>query len=69
MSGHILVNGQTVAHRVATVADLLRDMGIDTKSGGVAVALNRRIVPRSRWSEQKISSEDQVEIVRAVKGG
>jgi sulfur carrier protein len=69
MSGHIRVNGETVAHRAATVTDLLREMGIEVDRGGVAVALNRRIVPRSRWPEQEIAPDDQLEIVRAVKGG
>jgi len=36
---------------------------------GVAVAVNREIVPRSRWSEAHLCEGDRVEILEAAKGG
>ena len=36
---------------------------------GVAVAVNREIVPRSRWSEALLAEGDRVEILEAAKGG
>jgi sulfur carrier protein len=37
--------------------------------GGVAVAVNGRVVPRSRWAEAVVRAGDAVEIVHAVQGG
>lgn len=36
---------------------------------GVAVAVNREIVPRSRWGEARLSEGDRVEILEAAQGG
>ena len=36
---------------------------------GVAVAVNREIVPRSRWSEAHLREGDTVEILEAAQGG
>lgn len=39
------------------------------RSDGVAVAVNRRVVPRSHWDSHCLSGGDQVEIIQAVGGG
>ena len=36
---------------------------------GVAVAVNREIVPRSRWSQAHLAEGDRVEILEAAQGG
>ena len=36
---------------------------------GVAVAVNREIVPRSRWGQALLSDGDRVEILEAAQGG
>lgn len=36
---------------------------------GVAVAVNDRVVPRSRWRSTHVVLGDRVEIVSAVQGG
>ncbi len=36
---------------------------------GVAVAVNREIVPRSRWGESRLTEGDRVEILEAAQGG
>lgn len=35
----------------------------------VAVAVNREVVPRQRWAEQRLQARDKVDIVRAIGGG
>jgi sulfur carrier protein len=50
-----------------SVEALLKQLGTDT--GGVAVAVNDRVVRRSLWSEHKLLDGDRIEIVRAVQGG
>lgn len=36
---------------------------------GVAVAVNREIVPRSRWYKAQLVEGDRVEILEAAQGG
>ena len=50
-----------------TVADLLRDLGIDGRK--VAVERNLEIVPRSTLGEVRVEDGDDYEIVHFVGGG
>ena len=50
-----------------TVAQLLQTLGFD--SVGVAVAVDRQVVPRGRYSEHTLDEGDEVELIRAVGGG
>lgn len=64
----IVVNGENRAARPgATVADLLRELGLET--GRVAVERNLEILPRAQWQEQCIERGDRYEIVHFVGGG
>jgi len=51
----------------ATIADLVRDMGLEGKR--IAVEKNGAIVPRSRYAEATLAAGDRIEIVGAVGGG
>lgn len=60
----VVVNGETL--------DVPADSTVGTlapNQRGVAVAVNREIVPRSRWSEAPLAEGDRVEILEAAKGG
>lgn len=50
-----------------TVADLLSELQL--RREGVAVAINRRVVPRSQHGERVLEDGDQVEVITAVGGG
>lgn len=64
----IVVNGDARATKPGdTVADLLREMGLDT--GRVAIERNLEILPRPKWSETRIETGDRYEIVQFVGGG
>jgi thiamine biosynthesis protein ThiS len=64
----ILVNGESrAANPGATVADLLRELGL--VSGRVAVERNYEILPRAVWTETEIQPGDRYEIVHFVGGG
>lgn len=63
-----LINGKPMNLSAgATVADLLRELGLADKR--VAVELNGEILPRSRHAEQRIATGDSLEIVHAIGGG
>jgi len=51
-----------------TLADLLSILGLDAP-GGIAIAVNERIVPRASFASHRLAAGDAVEIVRAVSGG
>jgi len=50
-----------------TVADLLSELKLPC--GGIAVAVNGKIVARDAQTAQPISEGDCVEIIRAIGGG
>ncbi len=68
MSPSATVNGDACALEPGTtVADLVAARHPSPR--GVAVALNREVVPRSAWSDTVVAAGDAVEIVSAAAGG
>src|SRR5229473_4967234 len=62
------VNGETrSAQAGASVADLLRELGLD--GGRVAIERNLEILPRSQWAQTLVEHGDRYEIVQFVGGG
>ena len=57
-------------HSVAenlNVQDLIASLDLANKS--LAVAINREVVPRSKWAERVLQPTDRVDIVKAIGGG
>lgn len=52
---------------VKNVEALVKQLGTDT--GGIAIAVNDRIVRKSAWGEHRLIDGDRIEIVKAVQGG
>lgn len=68
----VTVNGERRAlEDGATVAQLLRDLGLQASAEprGVAVALDGEVVPRSQWGATTVHSEARLEVLTAVGGG
>jgi len=62
------VNGEATALTAGTtVAALIAALSLGDRK--VAVAVNRDVVPRSRYDEFELNSGDRVEILEAVGGG
>lgn len=64
------VNGEPV--RVAagsTIADLVTRLTEDDDPKGVAVAVDRCVVPRSEWASTPARQGSLVEVVSAAAGG
>ncbi|KGJ77509.1 hypothetical protein GY21_07735 [Cryobacterium roopkundense] len=55
--------GDTVTHLVAEIT------GDPANTRGIAVALNSRVVPRSRWADTALNPGDEIELVSAAQGG
>jgi len=65
----LTVNGKTRPYAPQTVEELVASLGLDPARRGVAVALNRSVLPRAAWANTKVSPDDAVEIVQPLAGG
>ncbi len=64
----IILNG--APHQVApdaTLADLIHALSLSNQT--LALAVNRRVVPRQQWRERGVQPGDRIEVVRAIGGG
>jgi sulfur carrier protein len=50
-----------------TLHDLVESLGLAGQA--LALAVNRRVVPRERWRDTPLSARDRVDVVRAIGGG
>ena len=50
-----------------TLSGLLEHLGLAAQ--GIALAVNREVVPRQQWLERRLQQNDKVDIVRAIGGG
>ncbi|HEV2993294.1 MAG TPA: sulfur carrier protein ThiS [Acidimicrobiia bacterium] len=71
MSALVLrVNGEPVQVVAgATIADLVVQLVEDEEARGVAVAVDRCVVPRSEWATTPARAGSLVEVVSAAAGG
>jgi sulfur carrier protein len=53
----------------ATVADAVTASGIPALARGIAVAVDREVIPRSRWDATPLADGQRVEVLEAVQGG
>ncbi len=67
--GAVLVNGQPLPLRAASIRGLLEELKLDPERPGLAVALNDEVVPRSEWRRTAVRPGDRIEVVSAVAGG
>ncbi len=66
----IVMNGkETRTAEAATLVTLLQENGINANTDGVAVAVNSRVVPKSKWTDVRLSEGDVIEVINAVQGG
>lgn len=64
---HLIVNGERVEVAATTLTALLSEM--EYEHDRLAVAINRRVVPRKRWPETALDAGDQIEIITPRQGG
>ena len=63
----ILNNTMNEVHENITIEELLLLNNI--RSRYIAVEINKRIVPKSKYKEYQLSEDDKVEIITAIGGG
>ncbi len=53
----------------ATVASVLALLEVSTASRGVAVAVDREVLPRGRWEQTRLRAGARLEVLSATQGG
>jgi sulfur carrier protein len=53
--------------RATSLHELVGLLGLSGQA--VAMAVNRKVVPRERWTDTFLAPRDQVDVVRAIGGG
>ena len=66
---NIKINGEEIVLTNSNLAGLLTERAIEKNHGGVAVAVNGKVVPRDEWDKTQINKDDRIEIVHIVRGG
>ena len=66
----IRVNGEETEVRLnLNVYDLLVALELDPVQAGIAVAVDREVIPKTEWGATELRENSDVEIIRAVQGG
>ncbi len=66
----IRVNGEEKEVRLnINVYDLLTVLELDPVQAGIAVAVDREVIPKTAWQATELHENSDVEIIRAVQGG
>ena len=66
----IRVNGEEkTVNPNLNVHDLLIALELNPAQSGIAVAVDREVIPKTAWQETELRENSDVEIIRAVQGG
>jgi sulfur carrier protein len=67
----ITLNGQKKIDvpPAAVLSSVFPELGIELNTAGIAVAVNSRVISKSRWQLYVLNDGDQIEIVKAFQGG
>ena len=66
----IRINGEEKTVRPnLNVHDLLIALEMDPMQSGIAVAVDREVIPKTAWQATELRENSEVEIIRAVQGG
>ena len=67
---NIHVNGEAKEVRLnINIHDLLIALELNPTQAGIAVAVDREVIPKTKWQKTELHEESEVEIIRAVQGG
>lgn len=64
---NVLVNEKCYSTEATNLASLSAEMQLPDK--GVAVAVDRKIVPRNEWNDFRLNENMQITIIKAACGG
>ena len=66
----IRVNGkEKTVNPNLNIYDLLILLELNPRQAGIAVAVNREVIPKTAWQATELREGSDIEIIRAVQGG
>ncbi|MDE0469868.1 MAG: sulfur carrier protein ThiS [Candidatus Poribacteria bacterium] len=66
----ISINGEDKEVRSnLNIHDLLIALELNPIQAGIAVAVDREVIPKTKWQATELRENSEVEIIRAVQGG
>jgi len=66
----LVINGKREQTEDArTLVQVLVRLAVEMDQGGIAVAVNDKVIPKSQWSEHPMNDGDRIEVIHAVQGG
>jgi sulfur carrier protein len=66
----VTVNGDRLSVAAgSTIADVVARLIEGAEPRGIAVAVDRNVIPRSEWATTRVRAEAPIEIVTAAAGG
>jgi sulfur carrier protein len=66
----IVLNGESAPFRAGETLDaVLASLGLTARSPGVAIAVDREVVPRAEWETFTLADGARVEVLTAMQGG
>ncbi|MDH3215687.1 MAG: sulfur carrier protein ThiS [Candidatus Krumholzibacteria bacterium] len=66
----LLINGEKRRLTdIRTLGQALAQLNLAADAGGIAVALNDEVVPKTLWNRTSLKSGDRIEVIHAVQGG
>ncbi|HET7571175.1 MAG TPA: sulfur carrier protein ThiS [Gaiellaceae bacterium] len=65
----VLVNGEPRLLEPGTTVEALVRTLVEEPERGVAVALDREVLPRRAWGETTLRDGQEIEVLQAVAGG
>jgi sulfur carrier protein len=66
----VTVNGDRLSLAAgSTIADVVARLIGGAEPKGIAVAVDRNVIPRSEWATTRVRAEAPIEIVTAAAGG
>ncbi|MBK3518847.1 sulfur carrier protein ThiS [Carboxylicivirga marina] len=66
---NILINGQATDMPEKTSINNVLQHIEQHQTGGIAVAVNDMVIPKSKWSTSQIIDGDKILIIKASQGG
>ena len=66
----ILINGEDKKVQPnLNITELITQLNMNPLKSGIAVAVDREVIPKSKWETFILEDGSVVEIIRAVQGG
>ena len=65
----VIINNQTREIPEETTLDALIQLLEMEHAKGMAVAINKKVVPKRQWRATRLNSRDEVLLIRASQGG